>query len=185
MWVKDKGFKGIVQQSIAQTPLISPMKTFQKVLCNLRSPLKQLNRHKFADIYTQQTIAREELSLIQTMLLQDPLNTELQEKEIRSRENYVRINNSAITLMKQQCKAEWIGFGDEYSRLFMAKVKQRKARASIYFIKDHEDHTLKGFEAVSRVLTDYYTDLLGNSNHHRAGIDTNIIEMGPSLDIEQ
>ena len=67
----------------------------------------------------------------------------------------------------------------------MARVKQRKAMASIYFIKDHEGHTLEGFEAVSRVLADYYTDLLGNSNHHRAVIDTNIIEMGPSLDTDQ
>ena len=88
------------------------MKSLQKVLYNLRAPLRQLNRHKFADIYAQQTIARNELSLVQTMLLQDPLNTELQ-KEVRSRENYVRINNSALSLMKQQCKAEWIGFGDE------------------------------------------------------------------------
>jgi len=55
------------------------------------------------------------------------LNTELQKKEVRSSKNYVTINNSALTLMKQQCKAEWIGFGDECSRLFMARVKQRKA----------------------------------------------------------
>ena len=87
--------------------------------------------------------------------------------------------------MKQQCKAEWIGFGDECSRLFMARIKQRKVMASIYFIKGHDDQRFKGFEAVSTVLTDYYKDLLGNSNHHRTGIDTRIIEMGPTLTIDQ
>ncbi|KAJ8439779.1 hypothetical protein Cgig2_029039 [Carnegiea gigantea] len=74
-------------------------------------------------------------------------------------QNAGSINHSVISLMKQQCKAEWIGFGDECSRLFMARIKQRKAMASIYFIKGHDDQRFEGFEVVSRVLTDYYKDL--------------------------
>jgi len=66
--------------------------------------------------------------------------------------------------------------------MFTAGVKQRKAMASIYFIKGHDDQRFEGFEAVSRVLTDYYKDVLGNSNHHRTGIDTRTIEMGAYID---
>jgi len=89
----------------------------------LKYPLKQLNRSKYADIYAQQAKARADLMQIQTLLQQDPLNTELLQEESDSREYYVSINHSAISLIKQQSKAKWIGFGDECTRMFMARVK--------------------------------------------------------------
>ena len=133
------------------------------MLTCLRGPLKQLNSHTYADIYTQQSKARKELNEAQTLLQLSLLNSELQLKESICREHCVRINHSAISLMKQQSKAEWIRFGDECSRLFMARIKQRKANASIYFIKGQNNQRLEGFEAVSRVLTDYYKELLGSN----------------------
>jgi len=66
-----------VQLKLAHTTLKSHLRVLQQVLCSLRDPLKQLNRHKFADIYTQQAKARNELSLAQTLLQQHPLNNEL------------------------------------------------------------------------------------------------------------
>ena len=48
--------------------------------------------------------------------------------------------------MKQQSKVEWIGFRDESTRQFMAKIKQRKAMASIYSIRGRDDHRVEGFE---------------------------------------
>ena len=66
----------------------------------------------------------------------DPTNQALLIQEQQSREHYVAINHSAMLLIKQQCKADWIGQGDECSRLFMAKIKQRKALTCIYHIED-------------------------------------------------
>jgi len=119
------------------------------------------------------------------LLQLSPQNSELQLKESTCRENYVRINHSAISLMKQQCKAEWIGYVDECTRLFMARIKQKKANASIYFIKDHNNQRVEGFEAVTNVLTNYYKELLGNNTSHRASINPTIVENGPTLSLAQ
>ena len=57
--------------------------------------------------------------------------------------------------------------------------------ASIYHINDLHDHRVEGFEAVLRVLTGYYQELLGNNDYHRTSIDPWVMEAGPFLTIEQ
>jgi len=69
-----------------------------------------------------------------------------------------------MMLIKQQCKAEWLSFGDECSRVFMAKMKQRKAWTCIYHIRDQHEQRVEGFEAVSKVMTNFYQKLLGEKN---------------------
>ena len=83
--------------------------------------------------------ARTHLSHIQGLLQQDLFNMELIQEEASSRDHYIAINHSAKLLIKQQSKAEWIGHGDEFSRVFMARIKQRKALSSIFHIKDQND----------------------------------------------
>ena len=87
--------------------------------------------------------------------------------------------------MKQQSKAEWNGFGDESTRQFMEKIKQRKAMASIYSIKGRDDQRVEGFEDVSKVMTGYFKDLLGSNMQHREGVDASVIALGNSLTLEQ
>jgi len=97
----------------------------------------------------------EDLIQAQSLLQNDPINIVLQQRESQCRDHYISINHSAISLMKQQCKAEWIGLGDESTRMFMAKIKQRKVMASIYHIRHLNDHRVEGFEAVARVMSGY------------------------------
>ncbi|KAJ8419565.1 LOW QUALITY PROTEIN: hypothetical protein Cgig2_004596 [Carnegiea gigantea] len=130
-----------------------------------------LRAHSFSQVK-----AREDLVQAQSLLRNDPLNIELQQRESKCRDHYTSINHSAISLMKQQCKAKWIGLGDESTRTFMARIKQRKAMASIYHIKDLNDHRVEGFEAVSRVMIGYYQELLGNNDHHRASVEDSKIK---------
>jgi len=67
----------------------------------------------------------------------------------------------------------------------MARLKQRKALASIFHIKDQNDHKVEGFEAVTEVLTKYYRGLLGVMDPHRRNIDLQVMELGQDLTIEQ
>jgi len=90
---------------------------------------------------------------------------ELIQEEASSRDHYIAINHSAKLLIKQQSKAEWIGHGDECSRVFMARIKQRKALSSIFHTKDQNDQRVEGFTEVSRVLSPYYKGLLGQWRH--------------------
>ncbi|KAJ8435936.1 hypothetical protein Cgig2_013283 [Carnegiea gigantea] len=171
MWTKDRGFKDLVKQSPEQAQQGSRLKALKQVLSSLRHPLKQLNKNRFADIYAQQVKAREELLQIQAQLQRDPSNTDLLQKENSSKEHYVSINHSAISLTKQQSKANWIGYGDECSRVFMARIKQRKVMTSIFHIRDHNNQGVEGFDAVTEVMTRFYKELLGIKKHHRIKVD--------------
>jgi len=93
----------------------------QHILNNLRYSLRQLNKSKFTDIYNHQAKARKDLLQAQSLLQQDLTNQELILKEASCRDQYISINHSAMLLVKQQSKAEWIGFGDECTRVFVAK----------------------------------------------------------------
>ena len=97
-------------------------------------PLQQLNKKKYADIYAQQTKAKENLTRIQSMLHDNPHNIELNQHEAQARDYYTLINHSEISLMKHQSKVEWIGLGDECTRLFIARIKQRKAMTCNFHI---------------------------------------------------
>ena len=69
--------------------------------------------------------------------------------------------NHTFSLIKQQRKPEWIGFGDESSRYFMAKIMHRKAMINIYQLKDKHGNRVEGFEQVADTITDFYKGLLG------------------------
>ncbi|KAJ8422061.1 hypothetical protein Cgig2_009799 [Carnegiea gigantea] len=123
MWVKDPHFMDIIAQQVDKKSQASKLQTLKSLLCNLRRPLSQLNKNKFADIYAQQAKARGHLT-----------------------QTYVSITSFALSLIKQQSKAEWIGFGNESSRYFMAKIRHRKAKTNVYQLKDTHDNWVEGFE---------------------------------------
>lgn len=185
MWAKDANFKNMIKEIMEYHLPVSRLKPLQTVLNKLRKPLQLLNKKKFADIYNQQVKARNELLQVQEMLNQDTGNEELLQKEVITRQHYVDINNSALSLIKQQSKAEWIAYGDECSKLFMAKIKQRKAINSIYTLRDRNDHWIEGFDAVTEIMTTYYQDLLGAKDQHRTKADQQVLNQGKCLSIEQ
>ncbi|KAJ8419833.1 LOW QUALITY PROTEIN: hypothetical protein Cgig2_030510 [Carnegiea gigantea] len=157
-FIKDAQFKEIVKHNLDKCVQGPALKL---LLSSLRKPLLLLNKHKFADIYAQQI--REDIK----------------------RQHYVTITHSAIALMKQQSKVEWIGFGDECSRHFMAKLKQRKAMQCIYQITDRNDQWVEGFDRVAEIMTGFYHDLLGRQEQHRSRIDLEVIGLGHTLNLDQ
>ncbi|KAJ8427844.1 hypothetical protein Cgig2_017892 [Carnegiea gigantea] len=66
-----------------------------------------------------------------------------------------------IDIIKQQSKAEWIGYGDDSTRYFFAKIKKRKTDTYILSIQDDQGHTRQGFTEVKEVMQAYYQSLLG------------------------
>jgi len=185
MWIKDAHFKEIVKSHMDRRGQASALKVLQQLLHSLKKPNRELNKYKFADIYAQQIKARTELLQIQTQLQADPYNKDLLIQEDIKRHHYVNITHSALALMKQQSNAEWIGFGDECSRHFMAKIKQRKALQSIYQIKDSNDQWVEGFDRVADIMTDFYHNLLGEQEQHISTIEKEIIHLGHTLSPEQ
>ncbi|KAJ8436671.1 hypothetical protein Cgig2_006381 [Carnegiea gigantea] len=127
----------------------------------------------FCDIWTRDGQFQEKVltCLAQAQLQHDPCNPNLQHHEEIARNHYVEINQSALSLFKQQSKADWIAYGDDCSRVFMAKIKKRKAMTNIYTIRNHLAQWVKGFEVVSEVMTAYYKTLLGTRDPCRFADD--------------
>ncbi|KAJ8423499.1 hypothetical protein Cgig2_023083 [Carnegiea gigantea] len=155
MWAKDAMFKDLIQHNMEKSMPISKLQALKHFLCSSRHSLKQLNRSTYADIYEQQAQTRAALVQIQSQLQEDPHNVELLHKENTSRQYYITINQSTISLIRQQSKAEWIGYGDECSR------DETKEGCNLYLPRlNHHDQWVQGFEDVADVVTDYYKDLL-------------------------
>ncbi|KAJ8439614.1 hypothetical protein Cgig2_020990 [Carnegiea gigantea] len=103
VWAKDESFKTIILSSMQQQQSHTCLGALKALLCKMRHPLKQLNRSRFADIYTQQAKAREELTIIQAQLHQDPANGDRIQKEIKCKDQHYSICN----LSSKQVKAKF------------------------------------------------------------------------------
>jgi len=95
-------------------------------LWNTKKALQQLNKSHYADLKTQQSIARAELERAQLLLQTDSMHPQLLQKEREVRDHYTKLLSSVIDKIRQQCKVEWIAYGDECIRYFFVKAKQRK-----------------------------------------------------------
>ncbi|KAJ8422553.1 hypothetical protein Cgig2_033476 [Carnegiea gigantea] len=88
-----------------------------------------------------------------------------------TRAHYLQILSSVIDIIKQQSKAEWIGYGDDSTRYFLVKIKKRQTRQD--FIK------------VKEVMQAYHQSLLGNQTLNRTQLDPQVIGKGNTLTVEQ
>ncbi|KAJ8419255.1 hypothetical protein Cgig2_017470 [Carnegiea gigantea] len=154
------------------------------LLNRLRSELLQPNRNKFVDLKSQQILAKQALDAIQLQLLEAPLNLDLKQEKALRRDHYIRITSSALNLIKQQSKAEWISQGNDCTKYFFVKMKHRKAETFVYAINDDQGQHHTSFYKVAPVLHQYYHKLLGPSNVDRTPINPQAIQMGTSLTVE-
>ncbi|KAJ8419542.1 hypothetical protein Cgig2_002929 [Carnegiea gigantea] len=89
MWIRDSCFLPLVTSKV---PTYSHMGPFQKLKLFLRDTKIALNQNLF---------------------LEDPSNSELKQKEKEPKDKHIRILSSVIDIIRQQCKAEWITYGDD------------------------------------------------------------------------
>jgi len=118
-------------------------------------------------------------------LARDPFNSDLQAHEQKHREAYVTVLTSILSLIKKQYKIEWINQGDDYTRYFFAKAKQRKMASYIYTINDAEGNQVEGFDQVGKLILPYYTSLLGKQLTVRSKVNMMVVNTGTTLSIEQ
>ncbi|KAJ8427683.1 hypothetical protein Cgig2_027990 [Carnegiea gigantea] len=80
---------------------------------------------------------------------------------------------------------EWISYGDDNTRTFFAKAKQRKLASYIYQIRDTEENLLEGFDRVGQTMMSFYKALLGDQSTIRQPIAQEVVNQGPTLTMEQ
>ena len=127
----------------------------------LQSLLCRLHKHNFIDLKAQQELARGELTRLQLLLQDDPLNSTTIHEEKEARNKYIYILSLSMALMKQQWKMEWISYDDDDTRTFFARAKQSKLASDIYQIKDDKGDLVMGFDNVGATMMSYYNTQLG------------------------
>ncbi|KAJ8419651.1 hypothetical protein Cgig2_020573 [Carnegiea gigantea] len=159
--------------------------TQQEFLPLLRPKLQHLHRDKFGDLRLQEAKARQQLANVQAALENQPDHASLLQQEKELRDHYISILASSLKLMKQQNKMEWLGYGDECSKLFYAKTKQRKLTTYIYSIQDESGAWVEGFEQVGKTMVNFYHQLLSTEEPYRLAIGKDVIAQGHTLSREQ
>ena len=105
--------------------------------------------------------------------------------EQEAQDKYISIVSSSLALLIQQCKIEWIKYGDDCTRFFFARVKQRNLTTYVDTIQDATGAEVEGFEQVGEVMLSFYKDLLGQTPLRRHPIDPSILSQGSVLSPEQ
>ncbi|KAJ8422406.1 hypothetical protein Cgig2_013226 [Carnegiea gigantea] len=167
IWCAHKDFQSIITAPKLTSSSTHKIQQLWEFLSHLRPPFRKLNKDKFRD------------------LKQAPADRGLQQTERELRITYANIISSSISLMRQRCILEWIEHGDDCSRLFFAKAKQRKLATYIYTLKDDAGNTVEGFDAVGRVMVNFYKSLLGSQTHPRTPLNPAMLNAGPLLSMEQ
>ncbi|KAJ8419283.1 LOW QUALITY PROTEIN: hypothetical protein Cgig2_007606 [Carnegiea gigantea] len=92
-----------------------------------------------------------------------------------NKSNFVnlRAQLSSVRAALEKSKAEWISYGDECTKYFFAKIKQRKTATYILALQDNQGQIKQGFAEVAEVMQQYYQKLLGKQNTQRMPIDPN------------
>ena len=119
------------------------------------------------------------------MFSQHPKDHQWRQKVDLIRAHYIHILSSVIDIIKQQSKAERIGNGDDCTRYFFAKIKQRNTTTYIHSIQDDQGQTRQGFKEVKEVMHQYYKGFLENHLTERQQIYPNVIAKGNTLTVEQ
>ena len=181
MWVRDPDFSNLIQECMT-TPT-TPWPTLTCFLSRVRRRLLTMHHMKYGDLRLQQCHAKAALEAAQLRLHDSPSCLALKAHVQQLREHYTLITNSALDLMRQQSKADWIGQGDDCTRYFFAHMRQRKAATYIHDLRDENGQVYSGFQAVSQHLQNYYHTLLGPNAQSRSSIDPNIVTLGNTLPV--
>lgn len=176
MWEVHKDFLSIVESTTKVHDHERGAHKLRDFLDHLKKPLRKLNKDKYADL--QQARSRERLTKVQQQLFNDPSNEYYLAQERRCREHYIEILSSVMSRIKQQCKIEWIQYGDDCTRYFFARAKGRKIATYIYSLKDDNGGMVKGLKKVGTVILDFHKNLLGKQFIPRASIDPQVIGAG-------
>ncbi|KAJ8427211.1 hypothetical protein Cgig2_015423 [Carnegiea gigantea] len=184
MWSTQLEFFKIMSAMVPSHPSMTLEKLY-KLLDRIKPQLLRLKAHKFADLQGQQLKARIALEEIQSQLQLQPMDPTIRTIERQAQDHYNKILTSSLSLMKQQSKMEWLTLGDENNRIFFTKAKQRRMATYVYSLKDASGEFVEGFEAIGRIMLDFYKHLLGPQSTVRSRIDMEVIRQGATLTKEQ
>ena len=138
IWARDPGFLQLIASITTQLCHTNPITKMKGFLKEARFALQKLNKNKFADLSAQLCKARVDLERSQVGFSHHPGDQQRRQKADMVRAHYTHILSSVIAIIRQQSKAEWNSYGDDWTKYFFAKIKQRKTATYIHSIQDDQ-----------------------------------------------
>ncbi|XP_074277932.1 uncharacterized protein LOC141601537 [Silene latifolia] len=163
MWGQDPHFLDIIKHTWQKKVTGSWM--FQVVTNqrNLKQPLKQLNRARFADVEKAVEVAKLRLSDLQSQIHKNPTNHTILQEESDAAEEYKDLCRAHHSYLSQKAKVAWLCEGDENSKFFHNQIKSRQMHNKILQIKDTNGLLHTDLHNIEKAFLGYYQDLLGSS----------------------
>ncbi|KAJ8425089.1 LOW QUALITY PROTEIN: hypothetical protein Cgig2_034025 [Carnegiea gigantea] len=178
MWSTHPAVRDIMAVKL---PIAPPhtLETLCKLLKQLQPLLRHLHRDHFSDLREQQQSAR--LFNRSYNNIQGTLSCFRRKSKPK---NDISLLIPPVRLLSNN-NVEWLKYGDDYTKLFFAKTKQRKLASYIYSLQNSQGQYKEGFERVGHIMFQFYKILLGSQPGSRNQLDHSIITLGPVLTKEQ
>ncbi|XP_062100214.1 uncharacterized protein LOC133806095 [Humulus lupulus] len=185
MWKSAPEFKNKLIHSWSISNNGTPMYKLLSKLKQVKLVLKELNKEGFNDIHVAKLQKRKSLTDCQMELQQDPLNSELIQKEKNARDQFVITHKAYCSFLHQKARLTWLKDGDENSAFFHASIRARNAQKKIYSITDENGIWHDQPDKVTNAFLKFYTNLLGSKMADRKHVIKGVVEEGVLVSTEQ
>ncbi|XP_074305914.1 uncharacterized protein LOC141641139 [Silene latifolia] len=180
MWSKAQGFEELITERWGMNVLGTEMYRIVTKLKCLKKDLKKLNREQFSDIENLAKVAEMSLDHLQTKLRVDPLNEDLCQAERECAKEVEFLGKARMDFLKQKAKMKWMTDGDDNSAFFHSSIKRRRARNTVYQIKDIRGVLCTTPDSIKSAFEEFYVSLLGDSKPV-SPVKVNIVKQGKCL----
>uniref|UniRef100_A0A803NL62 DUF4283 domain-containing protein n=1 Tax=Cannabis sativa TaxID=3483 RepID=A0A803NL62_CANSA len=121
----------------------------------------------------------------QQQLSLDPLNQELQQKELAARSSFSQTHKNYQQFLQQKAKTTWVRDGDDNTTIFHASLKARINQNRILSIVDPQGNRVDEPTKITEVFLAYYKQLLGTRMVNRREVLDHVIKNGPTVTMQQ
>lgn len=185
MWCSALNFQDLVKDAWNKPIQGCAMFRVCQRLKGLKHVFKELNKKGFNDIQTQDIIAYDRMIHCQAELQRLPTDRMAVNAETEARKEYCRVHKTYTDFLKQKAKVEWIGYGDENTKMFHQSLKIRRLKNTIHAIFDDGGNWRNDPEAVNDDFLNYYVKLLGSKMESREPVIAGIINLRPKVQNDQ
>jgi exonuclease III len=157
------------------------MYKFQQRLKNFKSQLKCWNKTVFGNILQRMQEIEKRLEILQnTFIMGNRMTTLMKEEEELKAELEERKEQEEI-LWRQKSRVQWLKEGEKNTKFFHRSMVHRRYINKITQLEDAQGNPIREHNRIAEELTNYYKDLLTETNDDRMPAINKITRNIPSL----
>ncbi|KAK9714847.1 hypothetical protein RND81_06G124600 [Saponaria officinalis] len=148
-WIEDSNYSTLVREAWDISVSGTAMFRFFTKLKNVRGYLCGLHQKRYSNIQERLRQAKLQLDECQRTLQLSPLNFTVLQMEKQAVSQYMKLRRSEMNILKQRAKFDNVVHNDSSSRVFYARINERKHTQIIGEIQDHRGRTKRGLDQVA------------------------------------